>query len=684
MAYSQPDTYWADRQTAQHDKITDRTIKDTEAALAKYYRIAAKSIIEEFEATYNHIQVRAAEGYVTPADLHALDRYVSMLQQVEQEAKKLGDNAVSLMREEFTSQWQEVYESTAVASEASFSTISTANAEVMVNKPWLADGKSFSERVYGNIAYLLDTLEEELVSCVITGKSKSDLKKKLQERFDISYRQAETLVRTETNHIQTEAARQAYEDAGVKKYMYLGREEHDIGCNCKKLDRKVFEMSEAKTGVNLPPLHPNCRCTIKAVIDDEQIKEINMKAEEKKMEERKALEQAWREDELLSEWMQEIEECIQEIEREHEKYRNARGWDDFFEKLDKIKAMPVWEQANWVDFCRWCGRAYMKESNKAHRQKYCPYCQAEKKWGRDVQKTYDAMVDRRLAKGMTLEEAERDAHEYWERKWDGETNQPYQKKGRKRKSKIRKAPDTIAAIITFCNNCGKKMDGRYKGSDLCEECWHKEHPYGEKSSGFLKDRGDYCIHCGKELSRRDKESKNHPHMKICAQCQKKIFNSEWGLQHKAKGFTEYELLLYYRNTEDSSQFTLSNPTYSLKDSYIQQEKKYKNTSGTAIAKKIKNLDESDFYKCVDCEKIFIKESRKATRQLRCPKCQEKHDKERKRKAAQEARGKAKAEKIAQELEEAKAKAKEEAEEARRKYKAEWARNNRAKKKLMKL
>lgn len=284
------DTYWADRQVKQQDKVTDRTIKETNEALAKYYRIAARSIIEEFESTYNHILSRAVEGAVTPADLYNLDRYWQMLSQVEQEARKLGDESVGLMRDEFTSQWQQIYEDTALSSEAAFSTISRANAEAMVTKPWLSDGKTFSERVYGNISYLIETLEEELVSCVVTGKSKSELKRRLQERFNISYRQAETLVRTETNHIQTEAARRAYQDAGVKKYMYLGREEHEIGCNCKKYDRKIFDMADAKTGVNLPPLHPNCRCTIKAVIDDEQINQIN--AEEAK-ELRKKHEREW-------------------------------------------------------------------------------------------------------------------------------------------------------------------------------------------------------------------------------------------------------------------------------------------------------------------------------------------------------------------------------------------------------
>lgn len=248
------DNYWADRQTAQHDKITDRTIKETNEALAKYYRIAAKNIISEFEATYDHIQARAKEGASTPADFYNLSRYYSMLAQVEEEAKKLGDKSVTLLREEFTAQWQNIYEDTAVPSETAFSTISIENAEAMVNKPWLADGKTFSERVYGNLAYLLDTLEEELVACAIAGKPKSELKQKLQERFNISYRQAETLVRTETNFIQTSAAKQAYEDAGIKKYVYLGRDEHDIGCKCKELNGKIFTMEEFKVGHSAPPL----------------------------------------------------------------------------------------------------------------------------------------------------------------------------------------------------------------------------------------------------------------------------------------------------------------------------------------------------------------------------------------------------------------------------------------------
>ena len=137
----------------------------------------------------------------------------------------------------------------------------------MINSVWLADGKTFSQRVWGNIDKLTETLNDKLIECVVSGKKPTELKRMLMERFNVSYSQANTLVRTETANIQTEAAAQRYKDCGIEKYEFLGREEHDIGCKCKELNGKVFLLSEKKAGVNAPPMHPNCRCCIIPVIE---------------------------------------------------------------------------------------------------------------------------------------------------------------------------------------------------------------------------------------------------------------------------------------------------------------------------------------------------------------------------------------------------------------------------------
>lgn len=52
--------------------------------------------------------------------------------------------------------------------------------------------------------------------------------------------------------------------SGRSQYVY-NCEMSDSSCNvCTNLDGQVFNVSDAKTGENLPPMHPNCRCTISA------------------------------------------------------------------------------------------------------------------------------------------------------------------------------------------------------------------------------------------------------------------------------------------------------------------------------------------------------------------------------------------------------------------------------------
>jgi hypothetical protein len=76
----------------------------------------------------------------------------------------------------------------------------------MINRVWVADGKSWSERVWDNTEKLQQTLNDNLVHCLVAGKKTTDLKNLLQEQFNVSYNRADSLVRTEIAHIQTQAA----------------------------------------------------------------------------------------------------------------------------------------------------------------------------------------------------------------------------------------------------------------------------------------------------------------------------------------------------------------------------------------------------------------------------------------------------------------------------------------------
>ena len=256
-------------------KITDKNIDKTEAQLKKYYSKCFKSIVSDFEATYDKLLATVADGkQPTPADLYKLDRYWQLQAQLSNKLTDLGEKQAKLLSKDFENQWKEVYDSIALPSSAAFSSMSDENARQMVNQVWCADGKSWSQRVWNNTDRLKEELNEELIKSVITGKDTRYLKNQLMERFSVSNYRAKTLVKTEMAHIQTQAAAQRYKDYGVEYYEFYADTDERTCSQCGALDKKKFKLSEMKVGVNCPPMHPNDRCCIVPVIDKENMNDI--------------------------------------------------------------------------------------------------------------------------------------------------------------------------------------------------------------------------------------------------------------------------------------------------------------------------------------------------------------------------------------------------------------------------
>ena len=137
----------------------------------------------------------------------------------------------------------------------------------MINQVWCADGLTWSERVWGNVSKLQATLNENLIDCVVAGRKTSELKKILQERFGVSYKQATTLVRTEMANIQTQAARERYRNAGVAE-VEVWADYDERRCDvCGELHKKRFPVN-----ATMPvPAHPRCRCCILPVVETKKM-----------------------------------------------------------------------------------------------------------------------------------------------------------------------------------------------------------------------------------------------------------------------------------------------------------------------------------------------------------------------------------------------------------------------------
>lgn len=256
--------YWADRMAASQTKITDKSIKAIEKQLTKYYAQAAKHCIDDFEATYNKLLAQKAEGKeVSPADLYKLDKYWAMQGQLRQQLQRLGEKQISLLTKKFELTFFDVYHSINIEGAVAFSTIDKAAVNQIINAVWCADGLNFSQRVWRNTEQLIQTLNEQLILTVATGKKTSDLKKALQERFVVSYHQADMIVRTELAHVQSRAAEERYKSYGIKQVQFWADEDERRCPDCGKLHEKKYPV-----GAVVPiPLHPRCRCCIVPVID---------------------------------------------------------------------------------------------------------------------------------------------------------------------------------------------------------------------------------------------------------------------------------------------------------------------------------------------------------------------------------------------------------------------------------
>jgi SPP1 gp7 family putative phage head morphogenesis protein len=136
-----------------------------------------------------------------------------------------------------------------------------------IQYPW--SGQSFSEIIWNDTNKLVTELKSELTQGFIKGTSVQKMSSNLAKRMDNKYKNALRLVRTETAHVLNKAALMSYEACGVKYVEFLAVLDGKTSEVCLSLNGDIIPISEAIPGVNIPPLHPNCRSTIIPVIDED-------------------------------------------------------------------------------------------------------------------------------------------------------------------------------------------------------------------------------------------------------------------------------------------------------------------------------------------------------------------------------------------------------------------------------
>lgn len=139
-------------------------------------------------------------------------------------------------------------------------------------------GSHYSTRIWHNTGKLAETLKQEMLISLLTGRTEKDTAAVITNRCGSGAMQARRLVRTESCFVAGELDARAYEECGVSHYRFLAVLDLRTSEICQSLDNKVFSLSERQVGKNYPPMHPWCRSTTLSSASEEDLKNMKRRA----------------------------------------------------------------------------------------------------------------------------------------------------------------------------------------------------------------------------------------------------------------------------------------------------------------------------------------------------------------------------------------------------------------------
>ena len=150
-----------------------------------------------------------------------------------------------------------------------FSALDDKQISKVINKPWVVDGKNFSERIWGNRQKLVNELNNTLTQNIILGKDPQKAIDEIARKMNTSKTNAGRLVMTEEAFFCSAAQKDCFDELDVEQFEIVATLDSHTSDICRGMDGKHFPMSEWKVGVTAPPFHVHCRSTTVPYFDDE-------------------------------------------------------------------------------------------------------------------------------------------------------------------------------------------------------------------------------------------------------------------------------------------------------------------------------------------------------------------------------------------------------------------------------
>lgn len=314
--------YWAER-ALNEMLMGERSVLEYEEALLKAYTIALREIkkdidafytryarehkvsysearrrlttpeLKEFQALINKWLAEAQAGKWSSAYIKYLEKlagakYISRLEMLEADVRYQIENITQgkhidmteLLSINYLAAYYERSYTVAHGTEIAvrFNAVTKAGVEKAVKTKW--SQYNYSETIWNDRDRLVRAISTIIPQSFSRGLSSNQLGDMIAKEMNASRNRGRTLARTEVNYICNQADLDVYKVIGIEDYEYLATLDLRTSEICRSLDGTVHKVSQAKVGINYPPMHPNCRSTTVPKFKDQEVEERVARDEE--------------------------------------------------------------------------------------------------------------------------------------------------------------------------------------------------------------------------------------------------------------------------------------------------------------------------------------------------------------------------------------------------------------------
>lgn len=245
-------------------KLTKRELEELRWTIAEYVAYGRENALSQ--EWMQQLENASAAYHISRLD--ALE--IALIHQSESVHAKLlkrtAESVADQYKDTYYHTFYEIAKGTGV--DVSFSGIDENLVNRIVQKPWAADNKDFSARIWNDKDKLNRELHQKLVQMAVTGEAPDEAAKDLAKKFDTSKSNAFRIVQTEHAATCSQARLDSFKELGVEKYLYVATLDNRTSEICREMDGKVFDVEDYKVGETAPPLHPRCRSTTAPYYDD--------------------------------------------------------------------------------------------------------------------------------------------------------------------------------------------------------------------------------------------------------------------------------------------------------------------------------------------------------------------------------------------------------------------------------